>query len=121
MHKTRRALSDEERAERRRAARAFAAQAVEQLRPSEVWKQRLAALRLFTRTALQPAADRHTEAQGDRVTGFRAWLKRLGTGTFLEAAEGTRTLDLLHGKQTGIAKFRPFPLANTEFPGLRKS
>ena len=47
-------------------ARAFAAQAVEQLRPSEGWKQRLAALRLFTRTALQPAADRHTEAQGDR-------------------------------------------------------
>ena len=26
--------------------------------------------------------------------------KRLRRGNFLEAAEGTRTLDLLHGKQT---------------------
>ena len=43
------------------------------------------------------------EATG--VAGFRAWLKRLGHGDFLEAAEGTRTLDLLHGNQTLIIRF----------------
>jgi len=47
MPKTRRALSDEERAERRRADRAFAAQAVEQLRSSGGWRQWLAARRHF--------------------------------------------------------------------------
>ena len=35
--------------------RAFAAQAVEQLRSSEGWEQWLAARRLFTRTALPPS------------------------------------------------------------------
>jgi hypothetical protein len=34
---------------------------------------------------------------------LRAWLKRLGHGDCVEAAEGTRALDLLHGKQTGVA------------------
>jgi hypothetical protein len=47
MSKTRRVLSDEERAERRRADRAFAAQAVERLRSSEGWQQWLAARRHF--------------------------------------------------------------------------
>jgi hypothetical protein len=47
MPKTRRVLSEEERAERRRADRAFAAQAVEQLRCSEGWQQWLAARRHF--------------------------------------------------------------------------
>jgi hypothetical protein len=38
--------------------------------------------------------------QATGVAGLRAWLKRLGHGDCVEAAEGTRTLDLLHGKQT---------------------
>ena len=50
------------------------------------------------------------------VTGFRAWLKRLGTGTFLEAAEGTRTLDLLHGKQSSIARSTHVLPANEKVP-----
>jgi hypothetical protein len=39
--------------------------------------------------------------------GWKA-LKPLASGDFLEAAEGTRTLDLLHGKQTLIARSQPF-------------
>jgi hypothetical protein len=47
MSKTRRVLSEEERAERRRADRAFAARAVEQLRSSAGWQRWLAARRHF--------------------------------------------------------------------------
>ena len=47
MPKTRRALSNEKRAERRRADRAFAAHAVEQLRSSHGWQQWLTARRHF--------------------------------------------------------------------------
>ena len=46
--------------------RAFAAQAVEQHRSSEGWEQWLAARRLSRVRPCQPAADRHTEARGDR-------------------------------------------------------
>jgi antirestriction protein ArdC len=76
MPKTRRTLSDEERAERRRADRAFAAQAVEQLRSSEGWQQWLAARRHFHAYSLANQlliAMQNPEAT--RVAGFRAWLK----------------------------------------------
>jgi antirestriction protein ArdC len=78
MSKTRRVLSEEERAERRRADRAFAAGAVEQLRSSEGWQQWLAARRHFHAYSLANQlliAMQRPEAT--RVAGFRAWL-RLG-------------------------------------------
>ena len=59
------------------------------------------------------------EATG--VAGFRAWLKWLGHRAFLEAAEGTRTLDLLHGKQTLIARSDRFIPAYHPHRRLRRA
>jgi hypothetical protein len=75
---TRTRLTDAERAERRRADRAFARQAVEQLRSSEGWRRWLISRRHFHSyslanqllVAMQKPDARH-------VAGFRAWL-RLG-------------------------------------------
>lgn len=75
MPVSRKPLSEEERAERRRADREFARQAVEQLRSSAGWQRWLAARGHFHRYSLtnqlliamqRPAAT--------RVAGFRAWL-----------------------------------------------
>lgn len=75
MSQVRKPLSEEERAERRRADREFARKAVEQLRSSEGWQAWLATRGRFHRYSLtnqlliamqRPAAT--------RVAGFRAWL-----------------------------------------------
>jgi antirestriction protein ArdC len=75
MSESRKPLSEEERAKRRRADRKFARQAVEQLRSSEGWQRWLATRGHFHRYSLtnqlliamqRPAAT--------RVAGFRAWL-----------------------------------------------
>ena len=44
--------------------------------------------------------------------------KRRRCRTFFEAAEGTRTLDLLHGKQTSMARFMRLLPANDEVSGF---
>ena len=76
MPKTRRTLSDEERAERRRADRAFAAHAVEQLRSSLGWQQWLAAHRHFHAYSLaNQLLIAMQQPEATRVAGFRAWLK----------------------------------------------
>ena len=71
-----RELSDEERAERRRADREYARQAVEQLRSSQGWQRWLATRRHFHAYSfgnqLLIAMARPTAT---RVAGFRAWLK----------------------------------------------
>ena len=73
---TKHELSDEERAERRRADREYARQAVEELRSSEGWQRWLAARRHFHAYSignqLLIAMARPTAT---RVAGFRAWLK----------------------------------------------
>ena len=73
---TKHELTDEERAERRRADRAYARQAVEELRSSEGWRRWLAARRHFHAYSignqLLIAMARPTAT---RVAGFRAWLK----------------------------------------------
>ena len=75
MPKTRRALTDEQRAERRRADREFAREAVERLRSSEGWQRWLAARRHFHAYSL---ANQLLIAMQNRdatsVAGFRAWL-----------------------------------------------
>ena len=76
MHTTTpRKLSDEERAERRRADREYARQAVEQLRTSEGWQRWLATRRDFHSYSLSNqlliAMARPTAT---RVAGFRKWL-----------------------------------------------
>ena len=69
-------LTDEERAERRRADREYARQAVEQLRSSEGWRRWLATRRHFHAYSfgnqLLIAMARPTAT---RVAGFRGWLK----------------------------------------------
>jgi antirestriction protein ArdC len=75
---TRTMLSDSQRAERRRADREFARQAVEQLRSTGGWQRWLAGRRHFHRYSLANQlliAMQRPEAT--RVAGFRAWL-RLG-------------------------------------------
>ena len=71
-----RELSDEERAERRRADREYARQAVEELRSSEGWQRWLATRRHFHTYSfgnqLLIAMARPTAT---RIAGFRAWLK----------------------------------------------
>jgi hypothetical protein len=76
MSKVKQRLTDEQRAERRRADREFARQAVERLRSSEGWQTWLATRRHFHPYSFanqllivmqRPAAT--------RVAGFRAWLK----------------------------------------------
>ncbi|MGA8721363.1 MAG: ArdC family protein [Solirubrobacteraceae bacterium] len=73
---TKHELSDEERAERRRADREYARQAVEALRSSQGWQRWLAARRHFHAYSfgnqLLIAMARPTAT---RVAGFRAWLK----------------------------------------------
>ena len=73
---TKHELSDEERAERRRADREYARQAVEELRSSQGWRRWLAARRHFHAYSfgnqLLIAMARPTAT---RVAGFRAWLK----------------------------------------------
>jgi N-terminal domain of anti-restriction factor ArdC/IrrE N-terminal-like domain len=75
MPATKKRLTDQERAERRRADRQFAREAVERLRTSEGWQTWLATRKRFHRYSLsnqlliamqQPTAT--------RVAGFRAWL-----------------------------------------------
>jgi N-terminal domain of anti-restriction factor ArdC len=69
-------LTDEQRAERRRADREFAREAVERLRSSEGWQTWLATRRHFHRYSLANqfliAMQRH---DATRIAGFRAWLK----------------------------------------------
>src|ERR1019366_9439677 len=69
-------LSDEERAERRRAEREYAREAVERLRSSKGWQQWLGTRRHFHTYSLGNqlliAMARPTAA---RVAGFRAWLQ----------------------------------------------
>ena len=73
---TRRRLSDEERAERRRADREYTRQAAEQLRSSEGWQRWLASRRHFHGYSLANqlliAMARPTAT---RVAGFRKWLE----------------------------------------------
>jgi antirestriction protein ArdC len=73
---TRRKLTDEERAERRRADREYARQAVEQLRSSEGWQRWLGSRRHFHGYSLSNqlliAMARPTAT---RVAGFRKWLE----------------------------------------------
>jgi hypothetical protein len=76
--RTRARLTDLERAERRRADRAFARRAVEQLRASDGWQRWLASRRHFHAYSLANQlliAMQNPDAT--RVAGFRAWL-RLG-------------------------------------------
>jgi hypothetical protein len=71
-----RCVSEEERAERRRADREFAREAVEQLRSTEGWQRWLATRRHFHSYSLGNQlliAMQHPAAT--RVAGFRAWLK----------------------------------------------
>jgi hypothetical protein len=76
MGKPHRALSDEERAERRRADRAFARRAVEQLRTSEGWQRWLMARRHFHSYSLaNQSLIAMQKPEATRVAGFRAWLK----------------------------------------------
>ncbi|MGA2453647.1 MAG: ArdC-like ssDNA-binding domain-containing protein [Solirubrobacteraceae bacterium] len=76
MSKTTKRLTDEQRAQRRRADREFACEAVERLRSSEGWQTWLAARRHFHHYSfgnqLLIAMQRPTAT---RVAGFRAWLK----------------------------------------------
>src|SRR5208283_3502738 len=69
-------LSEEERAERRRADREFARQAIEQLRSSEGWQRWLATRRHFHCYSLtNQLLIAMQRPDATRVAGFRAWLK----------------------------------------------
>jgi antirestriction protein ArdC len=75
---TRTSLTDAERAERRRVDRAFARQAVEQLRSSEGWQEWLISRRHFHAYSLaNQLLIAMQKPDATRVAGFRAWL-RLG-------------------------------------------
>jgi hypothetical protein len=76
MPKTKkRRLTDEERAERRRADREFSRQAVERLRSSEGWQTWLAVRRHFRRYSMVNQALIAGQCpDATRVAGFRAWL-----------------------------------------------
>jgi hypothetical protein len=75
---TRTSLTDAERAERRRVDRAFARQAVEQLRSSEGWQRWLASRRRFHAYSLaNQLLIAMQKPDATHVAGFRAWL-RLG-------------------------------------------
>jgi hypothetical protein len=76
MSQSRRCLSDEERAERRRADREFARQAVAQLRSSEGWQRWLATRAHFHSYSFGNQLLIAMQRPGaTRVAGFRAWLK----------------------------------------------
>jgi N-terminal domain of anti-restriction factor ArdC len=69
-------VSDEERAERRRADREYARQAVEQLRTSEGWQRWLATRRHFHPYSLgNQLLIAMTRPTATRVAGFRKWLE----------------------------------------------
>jgi antirestriction protein ArdC len=69
-------LSEQERAERRRADREFARKAVEQLRSSEGWQRWLSTRRHFHCYSLtNQLLIAMQNPQATRVAGFRAWLK----------------------------------------------
>jgi len=69
-------LSDEERAERRRADREYARGAVERLRSSQGWQQWLAARRHFHAYSLgNQLLIAMARPTATRVAGFRAWLE----------------------------------------------
>jgi hypothetical protein len=75
---TRTALSDGERAARRRVDREFARRAVEQLRSTDGWRRWLATRRHFHRYSLaNQLLIAMQRPDATRVAGFRAWL-RLG-------------------------------------------
>jgi N-terminal domain of anti-restriction factor ArdC len=75
---TRTALSDSERAERRRADRELARHAVEQLRSTDGWQRWLTSRRHFHRYSLaNQLLIAMQRPDATRVAGFRAWL-RLG-------------------------------------------
>jgi antirestriction protein ArdC len=73
---TRSKLTDEQRAERRRADRAFARQAIEQLRSSDGWQRWLVARRHFRAYSLaNQLLIAMQKPDATRVAGFCAWLK----------------------------------------------
>jgi N-terminal domain of anti-restriction factor ArdC len=73
---TRPKLTDEERAERRRADREYARQAAEQLRSSEGWRRWLATRRHFHSYSLgNQLLIAMARPTATRAAGFRAWLK----------------------------------------------
>ena len=74
--KTKHELTDEERAERRRADREYARQAVEELRSSQGWQRWLAARRHFHAYSIgNQLLIARARPTATRVAGFRAWLK----------------------------------------------
>jgi antirestriction protein ArdC len=76
MPESRKPVSEDERAERRRADREFARRAVEQLRSSEGWQRWLAARRHFHCYSLtNQLLIAMQRPDATRVAGFRAWLK----------------------------------------------
>jgi antirestriction protein ArdC len=77
MPKTvKRCLTDEERAERRRADRKFTREAVERLRSSDGWQAWLATRRYFRRYSMVNQILIGMQCPGaTHVAGFRAWLK----------------------------------------------
>lgn len=76
MPKSRSRLSEEERAERRRADRELARQAVERLRSSDGWRTWLATRSSFRCYSLMNQLLVAMQCpQATRVAGFRAWLK----------------------------------------------
>lgn len=76
MSKVPKRLTDEKRAERRRADREFAREAVERLRSSEGWQTWLASRRHFHRYSLaNQVLIAMQSPTATLVAGFRAWLK----------------------------------------------
>ncbi len=76
MPDSRKPLSEEQRAERRRPDREFARQAVERLRSSDGWQVWLATRRHFHRYSLaNQLLIAMQRPHATRVAGFRAWLK----------------------------------------------
>jgi antirestriction protein ArdC len=76
MPESRKPLSEQERAERRRGDREFARAAVEQLQSSEGWQRWLATRRHFHNYSLtNQLLIAMQRPDATRVAGFRAWLK----------------------------------------------
>jgi len=99
-------LSDEERAERRRADREHARGAVERLRSSQGWQQWLATRRHFHAYSLgNQLLIAMARPTATRVAGFRAWLE-------LGYAVRKRPDEVPEG-QWAIRIWAPCPLAET--------
>ena len=76
MPESRKPVSEDERAERRRADREFARKAVEQLRSSEGWQRWLATRRhVHCYSLINQLLIAMQRPDATRVAGFRAWLK----------------------------------------------